>query len=62
MMGWVGRRRLAVAALAAASTLSAPAAAQSPGNSPAAVGPAIPAPYRVNPGDELQISVWGEDR
>lgn len=38
-------------------TLSGPASAQ-----PAAQSPAAGAAYRVNPGDDLEILVWGDER
>lgn len=40
--------------------LAAPAAAQAPAASGAANAGTLP--YRINPGDELEISVWGEER
>jgi polysaccharide export outer membrane protein len=39
-----------------------PAAAQGPASAPATVGTQSFAPYRINPGDEIQVFVWGEER
>jgi polysaccharide export outer membrane protein len=43
-------------AIMSAAILSAPVKAQAP------TAPAAPVPYRINPGDELEIHVWGEER
>lgn len=48
---------LSVAALCG---LAAPAASQAP--QPGAAASAGVQPYRINPGDELEISVWGDER
>jgi polysaccharide export outer membrane protein len=50
------RSFVSVVGIALAMSLPALCAAQGPG--PAVAMPA----YRINPGDELEISVWGEDR
>lgn len=47
---------LCVLALAASSLVTAQVPAQNVANV------ATPAPYRINPGDQLDISVWGEER
>lgn len=55
--------KLVLATLAAALTLTSPlsvARAQAPA-APAA-GAVSANPYRINPGDELEIYVWGEER
>lgn len=44
--------------LGAAMLLSPPVSAQAP--APGAAAASIP--YRINPGDELEISVWGDER
>lgn len=52
--------RLVLATLAAAITLSSPTAralAETP-----AQAPASSTPYRINPGDEIEVYVWGEER
>ncbi|WP_082545590.1 MULTISPECIES: polysaccharide biosynthesis/export family protein [unclassified Sphingomonas] len=62
-----GMAKAALSALAGALSLSGPslAAAQPV---PAAAAPVAPAPaaplkpYRINPGDEIEIYVWGDDR
>ena len=46
------------ASLAATTALAPMASAQASGAS----APATPRAYRINPGDELEIYVWGEDR
>lgn len=51
---------ITVASLAATTMLAPTAFAQPSGSTPAAS--AIPRAYRINPGDELGIYVWGEDR
>ena len=43
------------------SSLTAPAVSQSRASDVAAPSGA-PIPYRINPGDELEISVWGDER
>lgn len=48
------------ASLAATTTLAPTAFAQASGSSAGA--PAVPRAYRINPGDELEVYVWGEDR
>ncbi len=40
----------------------AAAAAQEPAAAPAAPQAQTLAPYRINPGDEVQVFVWGEER
>ena len=58
-------KKLLVRALAmvgaAASVSGTPASAQT-GGQPAATRSAPLPPYRVNPGDEIEIYVWGEER
>lgn len=52
--------RLVLATLAAAITLTSPTAralADTPAQAPAAS-----TPYRINPGDEIEVYVWGEER
>jgi polysaccharide export outer membrane protein len=51
-------RALAMAGAAASIGAGLPALAQQP----AATRSAPLAPYRINPGDELEIYVWGEER
>lgn len=57
-MKMVVMRALAVAGAAASIGAGLPALAQQP----AATRSAPLAPYRINPGDELEIYVWGEER
>jgi len=52
-------------ALAACVTIVSPAAAQTAPaaqSAPSAQGRQLTPPYRINPGDELEIYVWGEER
>jgi len=49
------------AMVALAMVASAPASAQAQAPSQAATGAVGPA-YRINPGDELEVYVWGEER
>ncbi len=51
------KRVMIAASLAAMTMLASTAFAQTSGSSPA-----VPRAYRINPGDELGIYVWGEDR
>jgi polysaccharide export outer membrane protein len=56
---------LLAALVASAATLSAPAYAWQEPEAPAAVVTAPAAPvtaYRINPGDEIEVFVWGEER
>lgn len=39
-----------------------PASAQEPAAAAPIAAPGSPTPYRINPGDELQVFVWGEER
>ena len=60
-MGWAGMKRFTAAAALAVIVAGVPAAAQVDG-SPVPVAPSVTEAYRINPGDELNISVWGEER
>lgn len=51
------KRLMMAASLAATAMQGVPAFAQTAGSSPV-----VPRAYRINPGDELGIYVWGEDR
>lgn len=62
-MGRPTMKRFTMVAAVASLAIATPIAAQAPNGQ---VGPdanaAAAEPYRVNPGDELAISVWGEER
>lgn len=60
-MGWARMRRFTAVAALAALAGGLPAAAQV-GGSPVPAAPTAAEAYRINPGDELNISVWGEER
>ncbi len=68
MMGFSWRRSLAAASLAcaAAMPLSAQTTSSAPAVTPTAQPPIVRAPgvtpYRINPGDEIEVYVWGEER
>lgn len=68
MMGFSGRRSLVTALLACmvAMPLSAQRTASGPAVTPTAQPPIVRAPgvtpYRINPGDEIEVYVWGEER
>ena len=53
------RKLVTIAACAATMAMAQPVLAQGEGQTTAA---ATPRPYRINPGDELEIYVWGEER
>lgn len=61
-----GMVKVAISALAGALSLSGPSLAAPPpvaAEAAAAPTPAAPLkPYRINPGDEIEIYVWGDDR
>jgi polysaccharide biosynthesis/export protein len=54
--------------VAAPASTSAPASTPAPTPVPVSVAPVAPLPrathpaYRINPGDEIEVYVWGEDR
>jgi polysaccharide export outer membrane protein len=52
----------AIAFAAASLALPAAAVAQGPGNAPVAGAKPAASSYRINPGDQLQIYVWGDER
>lgn len=58
------RHGLSIGLLGAALAIAAPAAslAQPAGTVQAPAVASVGAAYRINPGDELQVSVWGEER
>lgn len=61
-MGRARMKRFTAAAALAALVAGIPATAQVRAPTPPPGTQSAPEAYRINPGDELQISVWGEDR
>ncbi len=55
-------RALAVAGATASMLGAVPAIAQNAGQGAAATRATPLAPYRINPGDEIEVYVWGEER
>ena len=66
VFSWRRASAIALLACAAAAPLSAQTASASQDVTPTAQPPVVRAPgvtpYRINPGDELEVYVWGEER